>query len=119
VATTRGFVAISSGAAQSCGIADDGFAYCWGSDNLGQLGISPSFVDARCGVALVPCSRVPKRVSGWRIFSQVSAGQGDHVCALSIGGNIYCWGAGSMGQRGDGRSTAGEWSPTKTRSIGS
>jgi alpha-tubulin suppressor-like RCC1 family protein len=118
VSTSRDFVAVSSGAAQSCGIADDGLAYCWGADNFGQLGISPSLLNARCGPAAVPCSRLPVRVNGWRVFSQISAGLGDHVCALSFAGSIYCWGAGSMGQRGDGRTSIGEWSPVKTQGIG-
>ena len=115
VATSRDFVAVSSGATQSCGIADDGMAYCWGGDDLGQLGVSPFLLNSRCGPGSIPCSRVPVRVSGWRVFVQISAGLGNHVCALTISGNIYCWGAGSMGQRGDGRSSSGEWSPVKTR----
>lgn len=32
------FVAIHAGRASSCGITDDGAAYCWGADNTGQLG---------------------------------------------------------------------------------
>lgn len=120
VATNLHFVAISSGATQTCGIAADGRAYCWGGGSRGQLGVSPSTLSARCGASsasTVPCSRIPLQVSGWRVFSQMSAGQGDHVCGLTLTGNIYCWGAGGLGQRGDGRTTTAEWSPVKTRSI--
>lgn len=120
VATNLPFVAISSGATQTCGIADNGRAYCWGGDTHGQLGVSPSTLSARCGESsapTIPCSRIPLQVSGWRVFSQMSAGQGDHVCALTLTGNIYCWGAGSLGQRGDGRTTTAEWSPVRIRSI--
>jgi alpha-tubulin suppressor-like RCC1 family protein len=60
---------------------------------------------------------VPLRVAGRQIFSQISAGQGDHVCGVTLSGNIYCWGAGEMGQRGDGLSTSGEWAPGKTRPL--
>jgi len=82
--------------------------------NLWQLGVSPA-VTSRCGgAAFIACSRVPIRVSGWRLFSAITAGQGDHACALTLSGNIYCWGAGGLGQRGDGRST-NEWSPARTR----
>lgn len=119
VNTDLGFVAISSGATQTCGIADDGSAYCWGGADFGQLGVSPSMLAGRCGAPAtrIVCSKVPVRVSGWRVFSQITAGQGDHVCGLTISGNIYCWGAGRMGQRGDGRTSIGEWSPAKTRPI--
>lgn len=116
VATNLAFVAISSGNAQTCAVADDGVAYCWGGDTVGQLGVSPSSLTSRCGSApAIPCSRVPVRVAGWAVFTQISAGQGDHVCGLTLSGNIYCWGAGGMGQRGDGLSTSAEWVPSKTR----
>jgi alpha-tubulin suppressor-like RCC1 family protein len=109
------FVAISAGATHTCGIADTGLAYCWGDNTRGQLGVSPALIGGRCGGAAVPCNRAPLQVSGWRIFSMITAGQGDHSCALTLTGNIYCWGAGGLGQRGDGRTT-NEWSPAKTRS---
>jgi alpha-tubulin suppressor-like RCC1 family protein len=109
------FVAISAGGLHTCAIADTGLAYCWGADGLGQLGVSPGGLNSRCGEPAAACSKVPVRVSGWRVFNQISAGQGDHACGLTLGGNIYCWGAGGLGQRGDGR-TSNEWSPTKTRS---
>lgn len=107
------FVSVASGALHTCGIADSGFAYCWGAATAGQLGVSPALLMSRCGPARVSCVTSPVRVSGWRQFSQLSAGQGDHTCGLTTGGSVFCWGAGSMGQRGDGRRTA-EWSPVAT-----
>ena len=106
------FSAISSGASHSCGVADTGLAYCWGAGSVGQLGMSPVFLNFRCGSNETPCSTVPTRVSGWRLFAQINSGQGDHTCALTISANIYCWGAGSLGQRGDGRRGA-DWSPRR------
>jgi alpha-tubulin suppressor-like RCC1 family protein len=109
------FVGIAAGEAQTCGIVDTGLAYCWGADAHGQLGKSPAAISERCTAGAVACSRLPIPVSGWRRFAQLAAGQ-QHVCGLTIGGNVYCWGAGAMGQRGDGRRTFGEWSPVKTAS---
>ena len=106
-------VAIASGGMHTCGLSDAGLAYCWGSDDFGQLGISPGSLDVRCTDRQLPCARLPTRVTGWRLFSQISAGS-NHSCALTLGGNIYCWGAGGLGQRGDGRRSTGEWSPAKT-----
>jgi alpha-tubulin suppressor-like RCC1 family protein len=110
------FVSISAGGSQTCGVADTGFGYCWGDDSFGQLGVSPVLVHSRCGPQPVPCSTSPRRVTGWRVFSQITAGQGTHACGLTLKANIYCWGSGGLGQRGDGRSSFGEWSPVKTRS---
>jgi alpha-tubulin suppressor-like RCC1 family protein len=113
VSSQRRFVAISPGRRHTCAIADVGQAYCWGA---GELGASPAILGSRCGeVSSVPCNVIPIRVSGWRIFSGISSGLGDHTCALTLSGNVYCWGAGALGQRGDGRTSA-EWSPAKTKS---
>lgn len=112
VSTTLVFAAISSGRAHTCGIAADGMAWCWGEDTLGQLGIPTGYVSTRCTSASLPCLRVPARVSGWRVFGQISAGQGDHTCGVTIRRNVYCWGAGSMGQLGDGGKASG-WSPVR------
>jgi alpha-tubulin suppressor-like RCC1 family protein len=108
------FVAVASGAQHICAIADSGFAYCWGGGSLGQLGVSPFLLSSRCGPTILECVTSPVRVSGQRLFSQVSAGQGSHTCGLTVNGNVYCWGAGKMGQRGDGKTTSGEWSPVQT-----
>jgi hypothetical protein len=110
------FSSISTGELQTCAVAASGFAYCWGAGSFGELGISPAFLRSRCGQERIPCSSRPERVSGWRLFVMISAGLGNHACGVTVGGNIYCWGAGSMGQRGDGRTSRAEWSPVKTRS---
>lgn len=108
------YVAIASGSRHTCAIAVSGAVHCWGSDALGQLGVPPSNLDRRCGEG-GPCALEPVPVSGWRQYVGLSAGLGDHVCGVTVRGNVYCWGAGSLGQRGDGRRTAGEWSPARTR----
>ena len=112
VGTTR-WVAISSGAMHSCGIDDTGLAHCWGAGDNGQLGISPVFLATRCAQGSVACSTVPVRVSGWRQFVSISAGQGNHSCGLTLGGNVYCWGAGGLGQLGNGNRFTGDWAPSR------
>jgi alpha-tubulin suppressor-like RCC1 family protein len=109
----RAFVSVRSGSIQTCGIDESGYAYCWGAGGRGELGTSPLLLDARCGENRAPCARTPVRVSGWRQFSAIATGQGSHSCALSFAGSVYCWGAGDMGQRGDGRASFAEWSPVK------
>jgi len=112
VATDRLFIAISGGAQQTCAIADTGYVYCWGANEFGEMGVSPGLLPLRCRSG-VPCSTRPIRIAGWRRFKDLSAGLGNHVCAVTIAGNVYCWGAGGLGQRGDGRATTRQFSPVK------
>lgn len=59
--------------------------YCWGNNNLGQLGTSESGPQVR---------RVP-------IENVVTAGIGPHHgCAIDTRGEVWCWGANDMAQRG-------------------
>ena len=115
VSGDRVFLSVRSGTVQTCAIDDSGYAYCWGAGNRGELGVSPASLPTRCGDARLPCVRTPVRVSGWRQFSAIATGQGNHACAVTFAGNVFCWGAGDMGQRGDGRASFAEWSPVKVR----
>jgi len=115
VSTGERFVALSVGASHTCGVSDTGAAWCWGGDGAGQLGVPTSAISLRCSTSAMPpvaCVLSPSRVSGWRRFTGISAGLGDHVCGITLARNVYCWGAGSMGQLGAG-GTSGGYSPTK------
>lgn len=107
------FLTVGSAQQHSCGLAVGGAVHCWGAGPLGELGVPPVLLVSTCGPARQPCSTVPLRASGYRAFTELSVGQGRHSCALTRPGNVYCWGAGAMGQRGDGRRSPGEWSPVK------
>jgi alpha-tubulin suppressor-like RCC1 family protein len=74
------FQTLSAGG-MTCGIASTGAAYCWGS-NLYDLLASG-----------VPTYRsdVPAPVWGGLLFRAVSS-RGDHACALTADGVVYCWG---------------------------
>jgi len=74
----------------SCALTTGGAAYCWGSDELGQLGN---------GVA--PASTTPSRVTGAPALAMVSPG-GRFTCALASDGDPYCWGSGASGRLGNG-----------------
>jgi alpha-tubulin suppressor-like RCC1 family protein len=96
------FRSISAGIIQTCGVADDGTAYCWGNDSFGQLGVSPGLLSTRCAVQNLPCALAPVRVIGWRRFTSVSTGFGNHSCGVTEDTNIYCWGLAQSGQLGYG-----------------
>lgn len=79
--------AITAGATHTCGLTPSGAAYCWGSGSYGELGVPvpPEHCSA------VPCSSVPRQVSGGLTFTALSAGDG-YTCGIATGGDVYCWG---------------------------
>jgi len=83
------FTQMSVGVFHACGVLSTGAAYCWGDDDLGQLG------DARTDLRLSPVT-----VVGARSFSTISAGRRS-TCAIAAGA-AYCWGNNDWGQLGDG-----------------
>ncbi|HEV8150255.1 MAG TPA: hypothetical protein VGP61_08745 [Gemmatimonadales bacterium] len=90
------FTAIATGGSaqgsHTCGVTTDGAVYCWGFNGNGQLGdnstgnrYTPTLVQAPAGVT----------------FQRVSAG-GQHTCAVTLAGDVYCWGRNEFGRLGDG-----------------
>ena len=93
------FAGLSAGGEHTCGITAAGDVYCWGRNNRGQLG-----TETARPCANVACSQVPVAVSGGHQFASVSAGN-DHTCGVTRDGEAYCWGAGTVGQLGNGART--------------
>ena len=84
---------IAAGRAHSVAVArDSGRVYCWGSSNHGQCGSS---VRRSSGIA------PPRLVDGMSDLNicQVTAA-GNHTMALTTGGRVFSWGAGSEGELG-------------------
>jgi alpha-tubulin suppressor-like RCC1 family protein len=77
----------------SCALVDNGSVYCWGRNNVGQLG-NGTFATRY----------VPTAVTGVSTATQITTGD-SHACARLSGGGIKCWGQGTSGQLGDGVST--------------
>ncbi|HVX41495.1 MAG TPA: hypothetical protein VHB25_18155 [Gemmatimonadaceae bacterium] len=115
VASDLDFFQVSAGIVHSCGIEINGAAYCWGDDTFGQLGYAPTSLSERCGGPTLPCSTVPVPVFGRQQFTQISAGFGSHVCGVTVRGNLYCWGLGVSGQRGDGTESYAVYVPAMAR----
>jgi len=84
------FVMITAGAIHTCGLTSTGLAYCWGANQLGQVGDG-----SRIG-------RVkPALVRGGLSFTALAAG-GENTCGLTVSGAAYCWGYNFFGQLGIG-----------------
>lgn len=81
------FQSVSAGADYTCGLATDGAAYCWGRNDIGQLGGGPTTERCRVEDSSVPCSAVPVAVAGGLTFRSVDAG-----CGVTTGDLTYCWG---------------------------
>lgn len=107
VCTVTNFVEIHPGGTyHSCGLADDGTAYCWGKSEYGRLGNNDTgFTDYNTPVA----------VNNITDFTQIGAGS-DHGCGLRSNGEIWCWGRDDWAQLGDGGGAADSGVPVQAGS---
>lgn len=84
------FSTLSAGYFQTCGLATDGRAWCWGMNDFGTLGDGTRLTHTR-----------PAAVASTRQFTMLDSGAG-HTCALTAQGEAFCWGRNDEGQAGDG-----------------
>lgn len=77
----------------ACAARKTGETVCWGAAGEGQLGSGSVPADAS-----IPN---PKPVVGLASAVAVATG-GNHSCATTISGAVYCWGQNTLGQCGNG-----------------
>ena len=90
------FRRISAAGSTLCGIAADGFAYCWGD------GWRPKIVRLRGHLERRELSEVsakPERLPIQQKVMSISVGSG-HGCAVDTMGKAYCWGSNHGGELG-------------------
>lgn len=85
------YSAVSAGGVHTCGVATDGSIWCWGSNTSGQLGL---------GAGSPASSSQPARVQGTVGHLKIAAGA-RHTCALTVVGEVSCWGSNSLLQLGN------------------
>lgn len=95
VGLTSGVQAVTAGGGHSCALLTNGSVHCWGGNDSGQLGDGTT--DERLTPA--PVVGLPNGVTS------LAAG-GQHTCARLQSGAVFCWGANSSGQLGNGGNTA-------------
>jgi ribosomal protein S5 len=88
--------AISASGEHPCAI-QDGRAYCWGNNNDGELG------NGTTNSSSVPVAVKTSGVLAGKTLTQVTTGDSLATCALDTAGAAFCWGNGSLGLLGDGR----------------
>lgn len=102
----RAVTQISSGLNFHCTVANQEL-YCWGGNEIGQLGLDECLVGVACGGTYSGPRLSPTRVNGKHIANKrvdsVSAG-GIAGCAVAEGRG-HCWGTNSSGQIGNGDTT--------------
>ena len=95
-------VQVTVGVWHSCALTSSGGVKCWGSAYYGELGngTSGDGVDTTYPVDVLVSSEDTSPLSN---VIQVSSGH-KHACALISSGGVKCWGEGSNGELGDGKS---------------
>ena len=85
---------LAGGRTHTCALDDRGYAWCWGRNDLGELGDGTRPTDQTTAVPVFgPFSGA----------DEVAAGA-EHACALASD-DVYCWGDNAFGQLGDGTTT--------------
>ncbi len=87
---SSGSTSAGDGPAVTCAIRDDHSLWCWGSNDLGQIGQGSASTAPRLA---------PVRVGLDADWAHVSA-SGHHVCALKEDGTLWCWGDSRYGAVG-------------------
>jgi alpha-tubulin suppressor-like RCC1 family protein len=90
VAGARSWTVPAAGARHSCGLDSSGRVWCWGANDLGQLGTGDQTPSATPRAVALPSVALDVRT----LF--------DHTCAVLADATLWCWGANAEGQLGQG-----------------
>ena len=91
-------VTVASGAYHVCALLAQGQTFCWGSNERGECGVSPSAPRFS-----------PTALAGRHTFVGLGAGAGaQHTCGIRSDGRVACWGYDHRGQLGSGVVTENE-----------
>lgn len=82
------FVDVSAGEAHSCGVANDGFVYCWGGNLNAGLGNGSSDSE-------IIAHPIPEKVKNLTNNVIAVDSGGRRTCILTNSGEVSCWGGGN------------------------
>jgi len=96
LAAGEGFIEVAAGMSHTCAVTNQNNVYCWGDDTRGSLG------DGTIGTPAFEQTPVLTSLGGTAQPTLIASGEGfSCVFDLSVG-NVKCWGAGDVGQLGNG-----------------
>jgi len=84
---------IAAGYGHTCFVNSDGALFCWGENDLGQLGLDALQYEDDA-IAKVGDATWIAIAAGWY-----------HTCGLQTDHSLWCWGYNAVGQLGDGTTT--------------
>jgi alpha-tubulin suppressor-like RCC1 family protein len=94
---------VAVGAEHSCAVGEYQLAQqviCWGNNDFGQLGVPSSSVTGISIPDITRSNRLVEFPQGIDIDTLYAGG--NHTCALTTDGDLYCWGDNQFGQLGIG-----------------
>jgi len=90
----RRWLRVTGGGTHGCAIAEDTSLWCWGRNDVGQLGVPE--VERESPIPV----RVASPATGWMA---IDAGR-DHTCGILENRTLWCWGNSTNGVVGTGAS---------------
>jgi alpha-tubulin suppressor-like RCC1 family protein len=118
-----GIVSINVGQFHACAVKSDGTLWCWGQNGSSQLGHSSG--DSTCtdpgNATTVACSPTPTQVTSFPAGTQIKQVSGGlyHTCALTAGGDVYCFGSNALGALGAPLTTTSSATPLRVTGFSS
>ncbi len=119
------YIDVVAGGSFSCAVTKIGWAFCWGQNGFGKLGLGPNYPVGRFIDSAEPNESVatPAPVAGRHVFQAITA-HDNNACGLSSTNQVFCWGSNLFFQVGattsDGCQVGASrrwpcaWSPTIT-----
>jgi len=90
-----------AGSSFTCALLEKGGVACWGSNEMGELGVGTVEVPPLTGEKS-PAPSPPRLVEKLPGRAEEVFAAGNHACAKLADQSIWCWGANEYGQLGDG-----------------
>ena len=100
---------VNGGENHSLAVGSDGYAYAWGDNDNGQLGIKGSGNPYPYPMKVLSSVQSTSAAGPWMRAVQITAGD-HHSLAIGTDGNAKAWGTNGSGRLGDG-TTNTKWAP--------
>lgn len=100
VGSAVNWIDIALGDEHTCGLRTDGSLWCWGNNNLGQLGVDTN-----------PTAHDTPTQVGVSVDWMTMAAGAQHSCGIRADGSLWCWGSNGAGRLGLGGGATNRFAP--------